>query len=235
MRALAIRSTEAEWMDGDDLSGEQFAAVVADLASVNTVTLARVPTLAFVARALRAVPLGTPVTILDVGFGDGDMLRAIARRFGDRPGLRLVGYDINPRSEPAARARTSADLSITYRTGDAFAIDQGERVDLVISSLVTHHMRDAEIIRFLAWMEARTARGWFVNDLHRHWIAYHGFRLLGAVARWHPVVRHDGAVSVARSFRRADWERLIAEAGLDRATVSLRWYLPFRWCIGRLR
>jgi SAM-dependent methyltransferase len=235
MRHLAIRSTEPEWMDGDDVSLEQFAAVMADLASVNTVTLARPPTLAFVGRALRAVPPAAPITILDVGFGDGDMLRAIATRFRGRPGLRLIGYDINPRSEPAARARTPEDMPIEYRTGDAFAIDRGEAVDLVISSLVTHHMRDAEIVRFLAWMEARAALGWFVNDLHRHWIAYHGFRLLGTVARWHPFVRHDGAVSVARSFRRGEWERLTAEAGLDSAAVRLRWHLPFRWCLGRLR
>lgn len=234
MTRLATRSAEPEWMDGDDVSPEVFAAVMADLARVNTVTMARRPTLAFVARALRAVPRGAPITILDVGFGDGDMLRAIARRFRYRAGLRLIGYDINPRSEPAARARTPADLAIDYRTGDAFAIDPAEPVDLVISSLVTHHMRDEEIVRFLAWMEERAARGWYVNDLHRHSLAYHGFRLLGAVARWHPFVRHDGAVSVARSFRRDDWERLIVRAGLDRATLALRWHLPFRWCLGRL-
>lgn len=235
MTNLKSRSTAAEWMDGDDVSPERFAAVMADLAIVNTVTLARPPTLAFVARALNAVPPGTPITILDVGFGDGDMLRAIARRFGDRAGLRLIGYDINPRSEPAARRRTPSGAPIEYRTGDAFAIDRDEPVDLIISSLVTHHMSDPEILRFLDWMERRAARGWFVNDLHRHWIAYQGFRLLGTAARWHPFVRHDGAVSVARSFRRDDWEGLIARAGLDRATIALRWHMPFRWCLGRLR
>lgn len=235
MRRFAVRSTESEWMDGDDVSPAQFAAVVADLATVNTVTLARPPTLAFVARALRGVAPETPLTIIDIGFGDGDMLRALARRFRHRPGLRLIGYDINPRSAPAARARTPAHLSIDYRTGDAFDMDAALPVDLVISSLVTHHMRDEEIVRFLGWMEARAVRGWFVNDLHRHALAYYGFRVLGAVARWHPFVRHDGAVSVARSFRRDDWERLIARAGIDRSRVALRWHLPFRWCLGRLR
>lgn len=235
MTRLATRATDPEWMDGDDVSPAVFAAVVADLAVVNTITLARPPTLAFVARALRAVPPERPVTIVDVGFGDGDMLRAIARRFRTRSGLRLIGYDINPRSAPAARARTPAHLPIDYRTGDAFAIDAGEPVDLIISSLVTHHMADDEIVPFLRWMEARATLGWFVNDLHRHILAYHGFRLLGAIARWHPFVRHDGALSVARSFRRDDWERLIARAGLDRAGLALRWHVPFRWCLGRAR
>ncbi|UAK26554.1 methyltransferase domain-containing protein [Sphingomonas nostoxanthinifaciens] len=222
-------------MDADDLPAETFAAVIADLAQVNTVTMARPPTLAFVARALRDVPLDAPITILDVGFGDGDMLRALARKFRGRTGLRLLGCDINPRSAPAARARTPDDLPIDYVTGDAFAIDPATPIDLVISSLVTHHMADDEIVRFLRWMEARAIRGWFVNDLHRNLIAQQGFRLLAWVARWHPIVRHDGALSVARSFTRADWQRLIAQAGLDRATVRLRWHLPFRWCLGRLR
>jgi len=235
MIALSARSSQPELMDGEDLSAEEFAAVVADLARVNGLTRARPPTLSFIRRALRGVPKTTPITILDVGFGDGDMLRALARMLRDRTAVRLIGYDINPRSAPAAQARTPAGLPIDYITGDAFAIDPAERIDFIISSLVTHHMDDAEIVRFLAWMEARAICGWFVNDLHRNIVAYHGFRLLAAVARWHPIVRHDGAVSVSRSFTRADWRALIARAALDRTTVRLRWHVPFRWCLGRLR
>ncbi len=39
-------------------------------------------------------------------------------------------------------------------------------------------------------------------------------------------------VSVARSFRRADWQRLLAEAGV---AAEIRWRLAFRWCVGRLK
>ena len=84
-------------------------------------------------------------------------------------------------------------------------------------------------------MEASAARGWFVNDLHRHPVAWAGFGVLATVMRWHPIVRHDGMLSVRRSFRRADWQALIAAAGIDRSTVSLRWHLPFRLCVGRIR
>jgi len=222
-------------MDGDDLSAEEFAAVMADLEHVNGVTRARPPTLSFIRRGLRGVAKDTPVTIVDVGFGNGDMLRALARKLRSRSAVRLIGYDINPRSAPAARARTPSELPIEYVTGDVFAVDPAEGVDFIVSSLVTHHMADAEVVRFLAWMEARAVRGWFVNDLHRNAFAYHGFRLLAAVLRWHPIVRHDGAVSVSRSFTRADWRELIARAGLDPAKVRLRWHLPFRWCLARLR
>lgn len=226
MTSLAVRAATPEWMDGDDVAPDVFAAVMHDLARVNTVTLARPPTLAWLAKASKG--LGS-FSVLDVGFGDGDMLRAVARRFGDR--AVLTGIDINPRSAPAARAATPAGMAIDYRTGDAFALP--ERFDFIISSLTTHHMDDAGVIAFLRWMEASAVRGWFVNDLHRHWLAWRGFQALAWAARWHPFVRHDGAVSVTRSFRRPDWDRLLGAAGITAARTE--WKLPFRLCVGRVR
>lgn len=229
------RSTTPEWMDGDDVTQAQFAACVADLAAVNSITLARLPTLAFIRRALAAMPNDAVPTILDVGFGEGDMLRSIAamlQRLG-RP-ARLIGIDLNWRSEAVAQAATPAGMTIEWRTGDAFALSRDEPPDLIISSLVTHHMDDAGIVRFLAWMEEVARHGWFVNDLHRHPLAWYGFRALAALARWHPFVRHDGPVSIARSFVREDWQRLLAAAGMeDQATVQ--WRFPFRYCVERRR
>lgn len=233
MTRLRHRSVEPEWMDGEDVSPAEFAACIEDLARVNTMTLARPPTLAFIDRAVREAPDGSPVTIVDVGFGAGDMLRAVARRLA-RAGqdARLIGYDINPRSEPVAQRLTPAHLNIEHRTGNAYDIGQDEPVDLIISSLVTHHMTDAEIVRFLTWSEGKARLGWFVNDLHRHWFPFHGFRLLSAVMRWHPFVRHDGPLSIARSFRRADWQALLEQAGLERK-ARIRWRFPFRYCVER--
>lgn len=220
-------------MDGADVSPDEFAACLASLASANTATRARPPTLAWLARATRGLPRGANISVVDVGFGEGDMLRAV-HRWASRRGLqsRLVGMDLNPRSAPVARARTDSRSGIVYRTGDAFA--DPTRVDVVISSLTAHHMSDDEIVRFIRWMEAVTARGWFINDLHRHPIAFYGFKGLSWAARWHPFVQHDGPISVARSFRKADWLRLLRKAGVNLAHVEIRWRFPFRLCVGRL-
>jgi hypothetical protein len=94
-------------------------------------------------------------------------------------------------------------------------------------------MADAELVGFIKWMQATATRGWFINDLHRHWVAWAGFRALATLLRWHPVVRHDGALSVRRAFVRADWTRLLAVAGVHDALV--RWHLPFRWGVGQIR
>lgn len=222
-------------MDGEGVSQQEFAACIEDLARVNTLTLARPPTLAFIRRALKATPESRALTIVDVGYGAGDMLQAISRLAAkEGRGVRLIGFDINPRSEPVARRLATADMKIDFRTGDAFAMAAYEPVDIVISSLVTHHMEDGDIVRFLQWMEARARLGWFVNDLHRHWLSYHGFRVLAAAMCWHPFVRHDGPLSIARSFRKDDWNRLLREAGLA-GRARLRWKFPFRYCVERAK
>ncbi len=221
-------------MDTETISAADFAGCLADLAAVNSVTLARPPTIAFMRRVSRGMEAGAQLTVLDVGFGEGDMLRRIYR-WGARRGLRmeLSGVDLNPWSTTAARAATPAGMDIRYITGDLFDLPWGE-TDVVISSLFTHHLTDAQVVEFLVWMEARARRGWFVNDLHRHPVAFYGFKLLSGAAGWHRFVRHDGPISVARSFRRRDWEGLLRQAGLaGRATV--RWHMPFRLCISRVR
>ncbi|KQM49156.1 methyltransferase type 12 [Sphingomonas sp. Leaf208] len=225
--SLAVRSQAEELMDADDLDAATYADVVGDLATVNTVTMARRPTLDFLARATAG---RKSFRLLDVGFGDGDMLRRIAR-WAKAKGLdvELVGVDLNPRSEQAARAHGGA---IRYVTGD-YADLAHEPWDVIVSSLVAHHMSHDQLIAFLRFMEGHASAGWFVNDLHRHGFAHWGFPVLATIARWHPIVRHDGTLSIARSYRPDEWPPLLAEAGITEAKV--RRVFPFRLCVERLR
>lgn len=227
------RSHATELMDTESVTAEDFAECLADLSVVNTLTLAKQPTLAWLNKATRHLPSGSTISVLDVGFGHGDMLRAIwrwCRRRGFNADLH--GMDLNPLSAYAARQVTPPEMRIDFQTGDVFAIAANRRFDFIISSLVTHHMTDAQIVDFLRWMGHQASRGWFVNDLHRHAIPYHLFRALSALARWHRFVRHDGPVSIARSFRRDDWQRLLREAGV---VGHITWHMPFRYCVSYLR
>lgn len=228
---FSARARLPEMMDADDLPAATYAEVIAGLAQVNTITLARLPTLAWLETATRGM---TGFSLVDVGFGHGDMLRAIAK-WAKQRGLaaRLTGVDLNPKSAPVAAAATDPAFGIDYVTGDAAAL--GFAPDFIVSSLVAHHMDDAELVGFLRWMEGTATHGWFINDLHRNRIAWLGFRLLAGVFGWHPIVRHDGALSVRRAFVRRDWDRLLAAAGLAQPPVLVCWHIPFRWGIGRLK
>jgi 2-polyprenyl-3-methyl-5-hydroxy-6-metoxy-1,4-benzoquinol methylase len=218
------RASLPEIMDDAGLDAATYAAVIADLARVNTITRARPPTLAWLKRQAAGM---NSFTLVDVGFGHGDMLRAIARwARGTGIAAELVGVDLNPRSAPVAEAATDPGLRVRYVTGRAEALDVAP--DFIISSLVAHHMDDAELAAFIGWMDTAARRGWLINDLHRHPIAWAGFRALAAVLGWHPVVAHDGALSVRRAFTRADWARLLAAAGVS---AQVRWHIPFRWTV----
>lgn len=227
---LDERLDTEELMDDPALPEAVYRRVLADLAKVNRVTMAYRPTLDFLDRALEG---RDSFTLLDVGFGQGDMLRKIADLAAER-GItaKLVGVDLNPRSEAAARAATDPDLPITYITGD-YADLMTEKWDFIVSSLVAHHMSREELLLFLQVMESEARTGWFVNDLHRHGVSYLGYPLLAQLAGWHRIVRMDGQTSIARAFRPAEWRTLLLEAGISSAVVERKF--PFRLCVSRLR
>jgi 2-polyprenyl-3-methyl-5-hydroxy-6-metoxy-1,4-benzoquinol methylase len=217
-------------MDAADLPEADYAALLVDLARVNRWTMAARPTLAFLSRSVSPI---RQLKLLDVGFGHGDMLRHIAR-WAERRGLatELVGIDLNPRSAPLARAATDPALRIDYRTG-SYATLAGEGWDVIVSSLVAHHMSHAELVVFLRFMEAEARAGWLVNDLLRHRLAHVGFPLLARAMRWHRIVREDGTLSIARAYRPAEWPPILAEAGVVGAHVFR--VAPLRLCVERLR
>jgi 2-polyprenyl-3-methyl-5-hydroxy-6-metoxy-1,4-benzoquinol methylase len=227
---LAERATADELMDDPALDARTYTRVLHDLARVNTITMARRPTLGFVERAIGA---SKSFSLLDVGFGDGDMLRAVAR-WARKRGIaaRLVGIDLNPRSVAAATEATPQGLAIEYRAGDYVDL-AGEGWDCVISSLVAHHMTRGQLVAFLRFMDREARAGWLVNDLHRHGFAYAGWPLLAGLMRWHPIVRHDGHLSIARAYRPWEWPPLLAEAGIESARVYR--VFPFRLCVEKLR
>ncbi|HEY0086668.1 MAG TPA: methyltransferase type 12, partial [Allosphingosinicella sp.] len=95
MRDLSVRALEEEQMDDAALTPAEYESVLADLGRVNRWTFAARPTLDFLRRGTR----GTKTfSLLDVGFGEGGMLRDIAR-WANARGLeaRLTGVDLNPK------------------------------------------------------------------------------------------------------------------------------------------
>ena len=232
MSDLSIRSRTPEQMDAEDLDPITYAAILRDLAKVNRLILSSRPTLRFLSEALAG---RDRFRLLDVGFGQGDMLRSIAR-WAKRRGIaaELVGIDLNPRSEAVACAATPAVMAINYRTGD-YADLGGHGFDLIVSSLVAHHMSDTELVAFLRFMEAEARVGWLVADLRRSAFAYRSFPLLARIMCWHRIVREDGTLSVARSFREADWAALVQEAGGAVCQARTVRRFPFRLCVERIR
>jgi 2-polyprenyl-3-methyl-5-hydroxy-6-metoxy-1,4-benzoquinol methylase len=234
-RDLSRRSTESEWLDDADTSPEELALVLHDLARFNGAMLGHWPVIDWLRRATKDARKEKALTLVDVGCGDGDLLRAI-RRWARKRGLtiRLIGIDLNHETIRIAQMATGAADDIGYCAMDVFDFAPSVPIDFVVSSLVTHHMSDDLIVKFLRWMEETARKGWLIYDLQRHPVPYYFIGLMGKLTRLHPMVIHDGRISVARSLTRTEWLARIDEADITRGSVRLRWFL-FRFAVGRLR
>ena len=221
-----------ELMDGP-CSRDEMRACMRDLARVNTWLRGYRPTFNWLDTFAEK---GVPLRILDVGCGDGDGPRRIARWAKKKHvDVRLTGLDLNADTVSIARETTPPEYGIEFVAGNVFDYEPLVPVDVIVSSLFTHHLNDKDLVRFIGWMEAHARLGWFVNDLSRAATPYRLIKLLAKVTRLHRLVQHDAPVSVARSFRAEDWLRLCAAAGLASSDFALLTYVPARLCVARTK
>jgi len=230
----ARRSAQTEILD-DPISTVALAPILRDLARFNGIMQGHRPVLQWLDRATRSLPPEQPLVILDIGCGYGDLLRAI-QAWAKRRGrvIRLIGIDLSAQVIEVARSVTPQDQNIDYYATDIFDFRASEPIDFAVTSLVTHHLPDAMIERFLRWMEENARRGWVIYDLQRSIVPFYFIALAGIALRLHPVVVYDGRISVARSLTKAEWEARLRAAGIPREAVDLRWFM-FRFAIGRLK
>jgi SAM-dependent methyltransferase len=214
---------------------DQLRACLRDIARLNRWFLGYRPLLNWLDAQTRNTAIAQPLRILDVGCGYGDGLRRVAR-WASAGGLKveLTGLDINA-DTVAIAAEIPTASRMKWVCADVFAYQPPAWPHYIVSSLFTHHLTDAEVIRFLAWMESHATAGWFINDLSRAAVPYHLLRIFSRLVRLHPFVQHDGPVSFARSFVAEDWRELCAAAGLTTHDVSIRSYRPARLCVARTK
>jgi SAM-dependent methyltransferase len=217
-------------------SYEEMRACLRSLASVNRLTRAYHPTLHWLNHVYSVLPLQTrPLHIVDVGCGYGDMLREI-HEWAEEHNLpvTLTGIDLNPDAIRAAREATIPG-TVTFLAGNVYDFNPPGGIDIIVSSLMTHHLTRSKIVDFLDWMESTAYVGWFINDLHRQPVPYYFFRFISRFTTWHPFVKHDGPVSILRSFRHDDWRELCRAAAIPADSYLILEYKPARLCVARVR
>ena len=234
MPDLSRRAHLSELMD-KPCSYQDLRACLKNLAEVNRTTIAYRPTLQWLEQFAQPPFTDRPLHIVDIGCGGGDMLRRIERWAVRRQiAVRLTGIDLNPHAVRAASEFTAAGSRIRWIVGDAYSVDSTtESIDLVISSLFTHHLEDHEILRYLNWMERVAQRGWFISDLRRSWSSYLGFKALAMAVDWHLFIRHDGPISIRRAFRPAEWRQYIEASGLSPKSIRIDARWPGRISVSR--
>jgi SAM-dependent methyltransferase len=227
------RSHEQEWLDRDDIDPAELRTVLHDLARFNTAFFGHSPILGWLGRILGRKTSGSAPTILDIGCGYGDLLRAI-RRWANKRNLKpkLLGVDLNPETIRIAREVTDQADQIDFAVMDVFDLPPERTFDIIVSSLVAHHLGDEKLRDFLVLLERASTEGWLIYDLQRHRLLYEVIGAASRAARLHPMVTKDGQISVMRSLTRKEWTDRIAAAGIELSDVKIRWFL-FRFVIER--
>jgi len=225
------RAELSELMD-EPCSRDVLRHCLRDLGRVNRWFLAYRPTLTWLdSLALRN---DRTIHILDAGCGYGDALRRI-EGWANARGIpvALTGCDLNPDTIAIAREASPARSRIRWIATDIFSLETTKPIDVVVSSLFTHHLTEPDIVRFVMWMESTAQVGWFINDLSRASVPYRLFKAFAKVAGLHPFVQHDGPVSIARAFVPDDWRRMCTAAGLSPSDTSIQAFTPARLCVSR--
>lgn len=228
---LKHRSQEKELMDTEAVSFREFHNCLRHLRWINIFTLAYLPTFFWLKKILAQNSAKEKISIYDIGSGGGDMLCKILKWTQKSPiKFSLTGIDINPWSKKSAQ-NFSKNAAIEFKTADIFALDESHKVDYVISSLFTHHLSSDELVKFICWMDNQSNCGWFINDLHRHFIPYFFIKSVTRILPFNRLVKNDAAVSVARGFTATEWREFLHQAGIASQRFEIKWFFPFRYGI----
>lgn len=205
-----------ELMERPEISTAELEAGLADLARLNRLFGGTALVIRHLARLAEEAPRHRPLRVLDLGTGGGDVPVAVAE-WGRRMGraLEVTAIDRDPRMVAIARRRTAGYPEIRVRRADALRLEDGDgTADIVLCSLMLHHLSDGDAVALLRRMDRMARVGFIVNDLRRDRaslaLTWLGTRLF-ATSR---LVRHDGPMSIRRAFTLPEYRRLMAEAGL---------------------
>ena len=221
------RSLKLERIDTGDYTAEEYERFLHEIGFINRYLGDRRTLKKTLFSEIEAKKL-EEFSVLDVGAGSGELLRAIAKfvRKTNRK-AKLFGLELNERSAKAILEESQDFAEIKSIRGDALHLPFLDKsFDYAICSLFTHHFSDENIVEILKEMNRVSRRKIFVIDLHRHAAAYFLYKIFCFAFRISPLVRDDGSLSILRSFKPLELEVLAQKAGLKNAEIQR--HFPFR-------
>lgn len=230
MSSFKKRSYQKELLDRDDIPFRDIERNMKELDFINRHLGGHDITLDGVVALIKDNAIfNKQLAIVEIGCGGGDNLRAIKQwaAYIKLP-VKLCGIDINEECIAYA-SEQKGNESIQFIWSDYRRVKPDHKPDIIFSSLFCHHFTDEELVAQLQWMEKNSEIGFFINDLHRHPLAYFSIKILAAVFSRSYLVKNDAPLSVKRGFTKKDWEALFSSAGIYHYQCKWRW--AFRWLV----
>lgn len=209
-----------EYLDTPGQNPQELRGLLEDIRRTNRRFGGRRLILGYLNQFLPSLP-GRPLRLLDVATASADIPCAIAGRARDLGiAVHITALDMSPDILAHAAVDAARFPEITLTRGDARALPFPDRAfDVVICGLAMHHFSFGDGVKVLGEI-GRVARGAFVvNDVVRSWPAYAGAWLDTRLLTRNRLARHDGPLSVLRSFTPGEFREMAASAGLRDVTV----------------
>ncbi|HKO81475.1 MAG TPA: methyltransferase domain-containing protein [Chitinophagaceae bacterium] len=222
---LNQRSYQKELMDGDNIPFEAMAQTLKELNIVNTRLGGHTITLSGVQGLLKDKE---PISICEIGCGGGDNLFAIQQYcLKKNIQAQFIGIDMNPGCIAFAKQQYP-QLPCQWICSDYALVNfENKKPDIIFSSLFCHHFTNEQLVYMLKWQQQNSRKGFFINDLHRHWLAYYLIKFITKFFSKSYLVKNDACLSVARSFKKKEWKQLFQKADLKEYAINWRWAFRF--------
>lgn len=224
---LRKRSYQKELMDADDVPFEDIEKTLKELNVVNTRLGGHSITIDGVKNFIKDKE---NLTVCEIGCGGGDNLFALHKFYSKKNiPISFIGIDIKPECISFAKERYP-ELNCQWICSDYAKVDfAGKKPDIIFSSLFCHHFTNEQLLEMLQWMKKNSRLGFFINDLHRHWLAYYSIKYITKLFSRSHLIKNDACLSVARSFRKKEWKNLFQQAAIPLYSINWRW--AFRWLV----
>lgn len=227
------RSSAPEIMDDFAMEGEILRDALDKIAKINQLLGGNQLTLRGVQNLVATIPKHEEISIIDVGCGNGDMLRTLAD-YGIKNQLnfKLTGIDANAFTINHARELSITYPNIKYRCEDVFGQDFAAlKYDIVLCTLTLHHFKDDEIMVLMSVFNANSRVGIVINDLQRSAVAYRLFQALCFIFRLNAMSRDDGLVSILRGFKKNELVYFSKKLNLKNYKIQWKWAFRYQWII----
>jgi len=224
--SLKKRDHTPEMLDAEHLPYVDLLNNLAELDTINTLLGGHAVTIKGLLHFLdRYKDWDRPIVIAEIGCGGGDNLAAIRNVLQARHiSYHLIGIDLKQDCTRYA-ARKDNGVDSTWMCCDYAQTQwpEGIRPDIIFSSLFCHHFTDAQLATQLVWMRDNSNLGFFINDIHRHPVAYWSIKVLTALYSRSAYVKNDAPLSVKRAFTRPEWRSILHSAGISTYYISHQW------------
>ncbi len=221
------RSYQKELLDGDDIPFPAIAQTMRELNTINTLLGGHAITLDGFKQLVKDKK---EIIVCEIGCGGGDNLVAIVKYCQENKiKINCIGIDYNNECISFAKQNVYLKDNTEFICSDYAQVIFERNPDIVFSSLFCHHFTEEELVFQLEWMKEHARLGFFINDLQRHWLAYYLIHILTQVFSKSYLVKNDASLSVARGFKKSEWQLLFSKAKVGNFHISWKW--AFRYLI----